>query len=433
MPVPEEAEKRLRELMAFVLFTEGVALNVHGVAGDAAVLRVVNKAFAASLCYLASILLLSEDRTRLRVTGPAAYPPLQGGESGGLAPGYEIKLGRSKILSRVVKERQAQVVDLMTVLAEFRLLPPFSPVVKAGYTQSGQSLILAPLQRGGEVFGILTVLAPDLPDYYLPTVANLARHVDSALEVMAEAALRRGKVEKMKTDRLDSVGTLAGGIAHNFNNLLTGILGNISLAKTHLSPGEKAYDLLTESEDLSLKARELASRLLTLAPGGAPLKKMARIDTLIKDWVKYSLRGSHTRSTFTLSDDLWLVEVDREQFGQVIGNLIANADQAMRGAGSIAIAAENAHISAGDVPWLAAGRYIKISITDRGQGIPPERLSRIFDPFFTTGEPGRGLGLTIAYSIIQRHGGHVTVVSKPEEGTTFTIYLPAAGAEPSPL
>jgi signal transduction histidine kinase len=146
--------------------------------------------------------------------------------------------------------------------------------------------------------------------------------------------------------------------------------------------------------------------------------------------VKYSLRGSQTRSTFTLPDDLWPVEVDREQFGQVISNLIANADQSMRGAGRIAIAAKDTHVSAGDVPWLATDRYIKISITDRGQGIPTESLSQIFDPFFTTGEPGRRLGLTIAYSIIQRHGGHITVVSKPEEGTTFTIYLPAASAEP---
>jgi signal transduction histidine kinase len=183
-----------------------------------------------------------------------------------------------------VKERQVQAVDLMTVLAEFRLPPPlFNPIVKAGYTQSGHSLILVPLQRGGEVFSILTVLAPDLPNYYLPMAVNLARHIDRALGITAEAALHREEAERMKADRLESVGTLAGGIAHNFNNLLTGILGNISLAKTYLSPGEKAYDRLTESEDLSLKARELTSRMLTLAPGGAPLKKMIRIDALIKD------------------------------------------------------------------------------------------------------------------------------------------------------
>lgn len=674
MPGPEEAENRLRELMDLVHFTEDVALKVHAAASGAEVLRLTNEAFAASPRYFASVLLLNKDRTRLTVTGPAGYPPLQGEAAADLTPAYEIELRRSLILSRVVQKRQIQSVDLLTVLAELLPAPLLSLVSKTGYAREKQSLALAPLERAGEVTGVLAVLAPGLSDYYLPTAVNLARHIGQSLEArakpaaaaelppayslldavadgilitdyerrivyanaafgrmhgvspdeavgrdwqdyiplsyqdeinghldkirgqsavplgiyetpevsgrkywleavgsacenkgqpavmvllrditrhrQAETELRRSErdyrevidslpqsvfevdsqggitflnphafrvlglseadfirglkmpeqmipedrerarqdiqrrlqgeapeedeytilredgsrsvvsiytspileddqtvglrgvmvemtaarqaaAEKAKADKLESVGTLAGGIAHDFNNLLTGILGNISLAKTYLSSGDKAYELLAESEQSSLRAKEFISRLLTFAPGGAPLKQESRVAVLIRDWVNYSLRGSQTRSTFSLPEDLWPVEVDRVQFGEVISNLVANADQAMEGAGSITITAENADVVQEQISGLAAGRYIKISVTDQGPGISREHLARIFDPFFTTGEAGRGLGLAITYSIIQRHGGHVTVDSEPGVGTTFVIYLPAAKSEPA--
>jgi len=243
----------------------------------------------------------------------------------------------------------------------------------------------------------------------------------------------RMEEEIQKIEKLKSVGVLAGGIAHDFNNLLTAILGNISLAKMY--SGEDVTERLVEAEKASMQAKNLTQRLLTFSKGGALVKETAYITELLKETTEFVLSGSNVRCEFSIDDDIWLVEVDKGQISQVIQNLVINAEQAMPTGGVLKIKAENYVSSDKDSIPLKEGRYIKISVSDEGIGIPEKFLPKIFDPYFTTKdketERGTGLGLSICHSIIEKHGGYITVESELGIGTTFYIYLPASIKEVS--
>lgn len=242
---------------------------------------------------------------------------------------------------------------------------------------------------------------------------------------------RRMEEELFKAQKLESVGVLAGGIAHDFNNLLTAILGNISLSKMYVTEGEKIYQRLAEAEKASLRARDLTQQLLTFSRGGAPVKRSTHVSDIVRDAAAFALSGSKTTCLFDIPDDLWPVEVDEGQISQVIHNLIINADQAMPSGGVVEVKCENVLLGEKDLPPLRAGCHVSISIRDYGVGISPDVLSRIFDPYFTTRKNGKGLGLTMVYSIVRNHEGHITVTTEPGEGTTFTVYLPCgSGAAP---
>jgi two-component system cell cycle sensor histidine kinase/response regulator CckA len=240
--------------------------------------------------------------------------------------------------------------------------------------------------------------------------------------------------ERQRIDKLESVGTLAGGIAHDFNNILTGILGNISLAIMKAQTyNNDINEILKEAEKASLRAKDLTQQLLTFARGGAPVKKMMLVSQLISDTVSFALRGSNVNCQFSIPDDLWQVEIDEGQIGQVISNLVLNARQSMPTGGIIQVTAGNVKVNADqhaeqDMP-LPPGEYIKISVTDHGIGIPPQYIDKIFDPYFTTKQTGSGLGLATCYSIVHNHNGHIGVESKVGAGSTFYIYLPSSGAK----
>ncbi|MFH1581617.1 MAG: response regulator [Pseudomonadota bacterium] len=236
---------------------------------------------------------------------------------------------------------------------------------------------------------------------------------------------RRLEQELIKADKLESVGILAGGIAHNFNNILTGILGNITLAKMYAKPEDKIFEKLSRAENAFLQAKHLTQQLLTFSRGGAPIKKTAFISELLKDTAIFALSGSNARCEFSIPGDLCPVEVDEGQITQVINNLIINAGHAMPEGGIIKVSAENTAVDAHQGLPLKEGSYIKISVEDQGIGIPEEHLQKIFDPYFTSKHKGSGLGLASAYSIIKRHDGCIQVKSKLGVGTTFNIYLPA--------
>lgn len=243
---------------------------------------------------------------------------------------------------------------------------------------------------------------------------------------------RRMEEELLKSQRIESLGVLAGGIAHDYNNLLTAILGNINLARTYLlrDDREKARDRLLEAERASARAKDLTHQLLTFSRGGAPVKKATSIEELIRDSASFALRGSGARCEFAFPVGLWSVEVDEGQISQVIHNLIINAAQSLPDeGGAIRVDCGNVHVSPGSGLPLAEGRYIRITVEDEGAGIPPENLQKIFDPYFTTKKKGSGLGLTTSYSIIKKHEGHIAVESGPGKGSKFHVYLPAAGDE----
>jgi PAS domain S-box-containing protein len=232
--------------------------------------------------------------------------------------------------------------------------------------------------------------------------------------------------ELIKAHKLESIGILAGGIAHDFNNLLTAVLGNISLAKMQTSSEDRIHHKLVEAEKASLRARDLTQQLLTFSRGGAPVKKTTSIAGLIRDSAAFTLSGSKAHCRFDIPEDLWPTEVDEGQISQVINNLIINADQSMPDGGVIAVTCKNIFLIDSTSLPLPDGRYISLSIADQGTGIDEDTIPRIFDPYFTTKKSGKGLGLATVYSIIRNHDGHIIVKSAIGEGTTFTIYLPAA-------
>lgn len=237
---------------------------------------------------------------------------------------------------------------------------------------------------------------------------------------------KRTDEELSRAQRLESLGVLAGGIAHDFNNMLTIVLGSLGLARMNKLRDDETDKILDEAEAAINRATGLTRQLLTFARGGAPDKKNIYINGLLNDSVSFALSGSSILPRFFISDDLEKVDIDEGQIDQVINNIIINAKQAMPGGGEIRVAAANTVFRKGNAFNLPEGKYVKIEIQDHGAGIEEKDLHRIFDPFFTTKASGSGLGLATSYSIVRKHGGHITVDSAPGSGTTVSIYLQAS-------
>ncbi len=237
---------------------------------------------------------------------------------------------------------------------------------------------------------------------------------------------KRAEEELIKAQKIESLGVISGGIAHDFNNILMVMLGNISLAKMLLPPTEQAYAYLHLAEEASQKAKDLALQFLTFSQEDKPVKKVLSAANLIKSYGRLALSGAKSICEYNIPNDLWNIEADDAQMGQVLTNLLINADQSMEEGGTIRIDCENAVVREDLKLPLPNGNYLKIRIQDQGIGIPHEYLDKIFDPYFTTKETGRGLGLTATYSIVKKHKGHIAVESAMGAGTTFTLYLPAS-------
>ena len=249
----------------------------------------------------------------------------------------------------------------------------------------------------------------------------------------ADEEQRRLEAQLQRAERLESVGILASGMAHDFNNILTRILGNIDIAKDELQPGTDIYKILSEAEEGCKTAKELTQRFRSFTEEVEPKKEMESLGGPIKKWTNDALLGSVVKREFLIPEDLWLIECNKELMNQVIHNLMLNALEAMPEGGTVRVCAENITIDAEKrEPGLSIkeGRYVRISIQDEGVGIPEEHLSRIFDPYFSTKErgiqQGMGLGLAIAYSVLEKHGGYIYVDSREGVGTTVYIYLPAS-------
>jgi PAS domain S-box-containing protein len=238
-------------------------------------------------------------------------------------------------------------------------------------------------------------------------------------------AQQRTEEELLKMEKLKSLGVLAGGIAHDFNNFLTGIIGNLSLAKLDVQPGNPVSRALSEMEKAAVRAKDLTQQLLTFSKGGEPVKRITRIADLVQESAQFALHGSNVRCRFELDGDLLPADVDEGQIAQVVHNLILNADQAMPDGGTVRIRGTNVTLASKNAYALVPGRYLAVSIRDEGKGIHPEYLKKIFDPYFTTKQKGSGLGLAVAYSIVAKHDGQLTVESQLGQGTTFTLMLPA--------
>jgi PAS domain S-box-containing protein len=233
--------------------------------------------------------------------------------------------------------------------------------------------------------------------------------------------------ERLTTSKLESLGTLAGGIAHDLNNILTVISGNIGLAQID-APADSGNLLgfLSKAGQAAQHAAHLSSQLLTFSKGGAPLKKVVSIGELLEHSAEFALYGSNLRADFDIAVDLWKAEVDAAQIEQVVNALMLNAREAMPHGGTVRVRSRNVVLGEETNTNLPAGRYVKVTITDRGAGISEELQTKIFDPYFTTKDTGTGLGLAISYSIVKKHGGLLLLESTSPEGSVFAFYLRAS-------
>ena len=238
-----------------------------------------------------------------------------------------------------------------------------------------------------------------------------------------------------EAQKLKAIGSLAGGIAHNFNNLLMAIQGNASLVLLNTDPDHPDHQRLKNIEKHVQKGATLTRQLLGFARSG---KYRAR-DTDLNPLVIQNLEMfAATRKELTVQaryqNGIWCVAADREQIEQVLMDILINAWQAMPGGGDLRVTTENRMIDKphSDALRIRPGKYVRISVSDSGPGMDAETRDRIFDPFFTTKEVGRGkgLGLAAAYGIIENHGGIIHVTSEEGRGTTFDIYLPAVPDPP---
>jgi two-component system cell cycle sensor histidine kinase/response regulator CckA len=243
---------------------------------------------------------------------------------------------------------------------------------------------------------------------------------------------KRNEEERLTTSKLESLGTLAGGIAHDLNNILTVISGNIGLAQIE-APNDAGslLSFLSKAGQAAQHAAHLSSQLLTFSKGGAPLKRVASISELLAQAAEFSLYGSNLRADVDIPVDLWKAEVDSGQIEQVINALMINAREAMPHGGTVRISARNMELEEKSGALVSPGRYVKIRIADRGEGIAEDLATKIFDPYFTTKPTGSGLGLSISYSIVKKHGGILHLENSSPEGSTFAFYLPATDRDPT--
>jgi two-component system, cell cycle sensor histidine kinase and response regulator CckA len=285
---------------------------------------------------------------------------------------------------------------------------------------------------------------------WLQAVADPMLEADGGLSgavyVLSDVTERKRLEERLRqSQKMEAVGRLAGGVAHNFNNLLTAVTGNVSLLLAAAPDPSPQREMLLAVEQAAWRAAELTRQLLGFSRQGESRPQPLRLRACL-DEVARLLRGTFDRRIaleVAAADDLWLVRADAGQINQVLMNLCLNARDAMPAGGRLALGAEN--VSLGEArPGTASearpGEFVRLRVLDDGQGIAPEILPRVFEPFFTTKGPdkGTGLGLATVHGIVQQHGGWVECSSEVNRGTCFDVYLPrwdeggGGGAAPPP-
>jgi PAS domain S-box-containing protein len=309
-------------------------------------------------------------------------------------------------------ERRPILIDL--VFQPEEEITKFAKVKREGPCLTAETYL--PSFRGREAF--LYERANILRDLQGNTIGAVETIQDITDRLRAEA-------ERFRSDKVESLGPLAGGIAHDFSNILTAIQRDIGLVMNDEKLKRKLRDKLAQAEKACLGAQDLWQQLLTFAQVGAPTKKLVSIATLLKESAVVTLSGAKSSCELSFANDLWPVEADESQINRAISNFLTNADQAMPEGGMIKISAENVLAEEEQDLPISEGKYVRVTFADEGGGIPPEYLQNIFDPYFSSQGKGKGLGLASAYAIIKKHAGYIKVESRVGVGTAFHIYLPA--------
>ncbi len=298
---------------------------------------------------------------------------------------------------------------------------------------------LKDLRQSGEVDGLETQL--EAKDGSILNVLIFAKLIRIAgQEFVLTACLdmsdqKRLEAQLQQAQKMEALGTLAGGIAHNFNNLLMGVQANASLILLDIDPSDPNYDRLMNIEKLVQNGSKLTQQLLGYAREGKYEIRPMSLNQLVKETSEtFGLTKREIRIHWDLAKDLFAIEADQGQIEQILWNLYVNAADAMLEGGELYLKTRNVtHEDMTEKPSkVRPGDYVLLTVTDTGIGMDKRTANRIFDPFFTTKglSRGTGLGLASVYGIIKNHGGAITVTSRKGKGSTFNIYLPASKSEP---
>ena len=291
-------------------------------------------------------------------------------------------------------------------------------------------------RSGSEIF--LAFSGAPLLDAKGEIASMMAIMTDITDAKSAEAALHRSEEQLRQSTKMEAVGKLAGGVAHDFNNLLSVITGYSELLLTRTDGRNPARREIEEIHKAGERAAALTQQLLAFSRRQVLKPKRLRMDDVVENLGKMLRRliGEDIDFDTESQEDLWTVRADPNQIEQILMNLCINARDAMPAGGKLVVSTANVTLESPFVErelTIPPGRYATLRVADNGNGMDEEILSRIFEPFFTTKDQGKGTGLGLAtvYGIVKQSEGYIRVVSAPGEGTTFSVYLPAAeGEEP---
>ena len=295
-----------------------------------------------------------------------------------------------------------------------------------------------PIQFQGEVIGLFQVAnkETDYTEADLRTLENIESQVSPLLNArlqreVAEAARRKLQNQFLQAQKMESVGRLAGGVAHDFNNMLSVILGYTQLAMADLDRTDPMYGKLEEVLNAGNRSVDIVRQLLAFARKQTIDPRMLDLNATVEGMLKMLSRliGEDIELVWEPALNLWPVMMDPSQIDQILANLCVNARDAILGTGKITIETENTVL---DEEYCAAhagfkpGEFVILAVSDDGRGMDRETLNKVFDPFFTTKEMGKGTGLGLAtvYGIVKQNEGVINAYSELDKGTSFSIYLP---------
>jgi two-component system, cell cycle sensor histidine kinase and response regulator CckA len=319
------------------------------------------------------------------------------------------------------------------VLSDY-YLPDFeAPAALAVLQESGQEVPFIVVSGSVGEDTAVAAMRAGATDYIMKD--RLQRLAPAVARAVENAAVRRERrrleQQLLVSQKLEAIGRLAGGVAHDFNNVLTAVLGSVELLLLDTPPGAPQREELDIIRDAAIRARDLIRQLLAFSARQVLRPVVLDLNRLVQGTSKMLRRliGEDVELTTSLDPGLGHVRADPGQVEQALVNLVVNARDAMPDGGRLTIATESVELadrSGSAAPQLAPGRYVVLRVTDTGVGMDPETLARAFDPFFTTKPRGKGTGLGLAtvYGIVRQSGGDVTIESAPGKGTTFRIYVP---------
>lgn len=302
--------------------------------------------------------------------------------------------------------------------------------------QKIMSLLVVPLFVTGKYYGFIGFdecrMHREWPEEDVELLLSASRIITGVIErKRAEGEREKLQAQLMQAQKMESVGRLAGGVAHDYNNMLGVILGHTEMMLDKLKPGDRFYDDLEEIQKAAERSAALTRQLLAFARKQTIVPRVLNLNSAVEHMLKMISRliGEDIDLLWKPGPELWSVRMDPAQVDQLLANLCVNARDAVSGPGKVVLETKNVTLDRffrTDDAEYEPGQYVMLAISDNGCGMDAETLDCLFEPFFTTktADKGTGLGLATVYGIVKQNRGFINVYSEPDQGSTFRIYIP---------